>query len=179
MKPSDIAAEAAVWGLIETEAKKRKDEARAWLAEHMGPDLLAVAAVANGQTVGRASYVEGKSEWKISDESIFRDFVEEHYPDEIVVAVNPAFKKHWLSGLHDVGGVVVDSFGVDIEEAGVELHSGTAYVSVKKSQDARATVVELLSQGRLSLDGIQALPPAPEPLDRYTTDRIAAGLQDD
>lgn len=155
LKPSDVAAEAAVWGLVETEAKKRKDEARAWLADRMGPDLLAVSAVANGETVGRASYVEGKTSLKVTDLAAFYAFVEERYPTEIVTAVNPAFQKKLLDELRSVGGVVINNDGEPVP--GVEAVQGSSYVSVSKSKDAREKVADLLAGGRLSLDGITAV----------------------
>lgn len=155
-KPSDAAAEAAVWGLIETEAKKRKDEARAWLTEQMGPDLLAVSAVVNGETVGRATYVQGKTSPLIVDEDAFLKFVEQYYPSEIVTAVNRAFKIKLLAELHQVdGGLAVDSNGVLV--GGVEFCTGGSYVTVRKSQDAREKVAALLAGGGVSLDGLKAI----------------------
>lgn len=170
-KPSDAAAEAAVWSLIESEAKKRKDEARAWLTERMGPDLLAVKAVANGQDVGRASYVEGKPTLKVIDEAAFVEFVAENYPSEVETStfVNTAFEKSLLDGAKVVGDVVVDGNGLVI--SGVQQRVKAPYVSVSKSKDAREKVAALLAGGGLSLDGIRALP---EPEDKWTQD-IEAG----
>lgn len=174
-----------MWGLIETEAKKRKDEARAWLAERMGPNLLAVSAVANGQTVGRASYVEGKTALKVVDPDKFTAFVLAHYPTEIAttVTVNPAFQKTLLDEAVVVDGTVVDKNGLPVD--GVEQRVSTSYVSVSKAKDAREKVADLLAGGVVTLDGLAALEPAddcglgvlPEPLDRYTTDRQAGGVQ--
>ena len=154
-KPSDAAAEAAVWGLLEQEAKARKDAARAWLTERMGPDLLAVKAIANGQDVGRASYVEGKAKFKVTDPDAFRDFVATHYPTEIVTAVSPAFQTKLMGELTRCNGLVIDPNGVPV--AGVELVEGNPYVSVTKSKDAREKVAALMAQGRVSLDGIRAI----------------------
>lgn len=153
MKPSDVAAEAAVWGLIESEAKRRKDEARAWLTEHMGPDLLAVSAVANGQTVGRASYVQGKTQPVVTDPDAFLKFVEANYPSEVetVTNVNHAFRNKLLGEASNVAGAAVDSNGLVMD--GVVFRTGLSYVSVKKSPEARETVQQLLAGGRLSLEG--------------------------
>lgn len=176
-KPSDVAAEAAVWGLIESEAKKRKDEARAWLAERMGPDLLAVSAVANGQTVGRASYVQGKTTPKVTDPDAFLRFVSQHYPDEVITttAVNPAFQAKLLGEVDEIGGKVFDEHGAVVD--GVEFLTGSSYVSVSKAKDIREKVAGLLSGGQVSLDGLRAIEAVrPEPADRFTQDREAGGL---
>lgn len=173
-KPSDVAAEAAVWGLVETEAKKRKDEARAWLAERMGPDLLAVSAIANGETVGRASFVQGKTTPKVTDPDAFRKFVEQYYPGEIVTAVNPAFQTKFMGEVGVVEGVVVDQNGLVVD--GVEFRTGSSYVTVTKAKDAREKVAQLLAGGRLSLEGIQPDVIEAEPTDRYTQDREAGAL---
>src|ERR1700757_601998 len=66
-KPSDVAAEAVVWSLVADVARERKDEARAWLSNHMGPDAAAVKAVANGETIGRATWIEGKDTLAVVD----------------------------------------------------------------------------------------------------------------
>lgn len=152
MKPSDVAAEAAVWGIIEAEAKKRKDDARAWLADRMGPDLLAVSAVSNGETVGRASYVNGKTAPKVVDPAAFREWVAKHYPEEIVTVttVNSAFQTKLLAELAEHAGVAVDGQGAVVD--GVEFITGSSYVTVTKSKDARVKVAQLLAGGRLSLD---------------------------
>lgn len=141
-KPSDAAVEAAVWGLIETEAKKRKDAARSWLTSRMGPDLLAVKAHTNGTDFGRASFVEGKQEFKVTDPNLFLKFIVTHYPTEIVTAVNPAFQKRFLSELALFNDIVVDNQGVPVD--GVELVEGTSYVSVSKAKDIREKVADLL-----------------------------------
>ncbi len=60
---------------------------------------------------------------------------------------------------------------------GVEIVEGEPYVSVRREKDAPFIVAQLLSGGRLSLDGIKEIePPKPEPTDRYSQDREAGGL---
>lgn len=178
-KPSDAAAEAAVWGLIETEAKKRKDEARAWLTEQMGPDLLAVRAVANGKDVGRASWVDAKLAFKVTDLTLFLEFVKQHYPEEIVTAVNPAFQKRYLSELAQQGEAIIDNIGTVVQ--GVRLTQSNPYVSVTKAKDAREKVAALLAGGQVSLDGLTAIEaPVVEgevlPENRWVTDMEAGAI---
>lgn len=151
-KISDAAAEAVVYALISEVAGERKDEARKWLAEHMGPEALAAKAIANGNDIGKASWVEGKPKPAVTNPSMFFAFVAEHYPDEIISQVNPAFQKALLGSATVVDGVLIDSNGVPIP--GVEIRTPAAYVSVRKSDAAREVVEQLLDGGRLSLDGI-------------------------
>lgn len=152
LKLSDVAAEAVVWGLIESVAKDRKDTAREWLAQHMGPEALAAKAIANGNDIGKASWVEGKPKPVVTNPVLFTEFVCEHYPDELVRMVNPAFQKALLAKATLVDGVLIDGNGVPIP--GVQVRQPEPYVSVRKSDSAREVVEQLLNGGRLSLNGI-------------------------
>lgn len=154
-KPSDAAAEAVLWGILETAAKNRKDEARAWLTDRMGPDVAAVKAVANGETVGRATWVEGKETMAVVDPSEFMRYVGRKWPTELITTVNPAFQKSFLAGLKVVDGCGIDKDGELVP--GVFVRESAPYVSVRKEESARAAVEELLSTGRLQLDGIRAI----------------------
>jgi hypothetical protein len=151
-KPSDAAAEAVVYALIADVAKDRKDEARAWLNNHMGPDAAAVKAVANGENIGRATWIEGKETLAVFDAAAFQEYVTDNWPDELITTVNPAFQKALLAGLKVVGGTVIDKTGEPVP--GVALRESAPYVSVRKSDEARATVETLLNSGRLRLEGI-------------------------
>lgn len=152
MKPSDVAAQAVIWALIADAAKDHKDAARAWLTKHMGADAAAVKAIANGTDVGRASWVEGKPKPVVTDERAFLAFVTEHYPDNTITTVNPAFKQTLFSKATIVDGTIIDSHGVPIP--GVEYRASEPYVAVRKSAEARATVDALLSSGQLQLGGL-------------------------
>jgi hypothetical protein len=158
-KLSDAAAEAVVWSLIADVAKERKDEARAWLNHRMGEDAAAVKAIANGETIGRANWVDGKAALAVVDAEKFAEYVASHYPGELVTTVNGAFQKALLARL-----TVVDGYALDDGEPvpGVELRESAPYVSVRKSGEARSIVEQLLSGGRLGVDGIRRpeLPPA-------------------
>lgn len=160
-RPSDAAAEAVLWGILESAAKARKDEARAWLTKRMGPDAAAVKAIAGGETIGRATWVEPNPALTVVDATEFISWIGDHYPDELVhvVEVNWAFKQALLSHAKIIDGVVMDRNGIPIP--GVEMRGSAPYVSVRKSGQARATVEELLTAGRLQLDGIRALEEGP------------------
>lgn len=151
-KLSDIAAEAVVWSLVADVAKERKDAARTELANRMGPEAVAVKAVANGTDVGRATWVEGKPKPVVTDERAFLAFVTEHYPTETLTVVNPAFQRQLFSNLTVIDGTVLDSNGVPVP--GVEYRASDPFVSVRKSAEARATVDALLSSGQLQLGGL-------------------------
>ncbi len=151
-KLSDAAAEATVWGLIADVAKERKDAARVWLAQQMGPDAAAVKAVANGETIGRATWVEPKDSVTVTSEINFHEYVRRKIPDALIQTVNPAIRKAVLDNARIIDGQVVDRDGELIY--GVEVRATTPYVAVKKSPAAREVVEQLLDGGRLSLDGI-------------------------
>jgi hypothetical protein len=154
---SHVAAEAVVWALIADVAKERKDAARAWLADHMGADSLAVAAIAQGVTVGRASLAGGKTTLTVTDPHAFLAWVKEHHPSEILEVVNPAYKQAVTLSATNVDGTPVSPDGLVI--AGCEFTAGDPYVSIRKTDEARNTVAALLAHGRISLEGVK--PPAP------------------
>lgn len=149
---SNLAAEAVIWALICDVAKEHKDHLRAVLTSRMGSDAAAVKAIANGTNVGRATWVEGKPKPVVTDERAFLAFVTEHYPDNTLTTVNPAFKQTLFSKATIVDGTIIDSNGVQIP--GVEYRASEPYVSVRKSAEARATVDALLSSGQLQLGGL-------------------------
>jgi hypothetical protein len=151
-KLSDIAAQAVVWALVSDVAKEHKDAARSRLTGLMGADAAAVKAIANGTDVGRATWVEGKPKPMVVNPVQFAVFVAEHYPDELITTVNPAFQRALLSKVSVVDGTVIDSHGVPVP--GVEVRASDPYVSVRKSDAARATVESLLDRGHLRLDGM-------------------------
>lgn len=157
LKPSDVAGDALAWSVIETEAKARKEACRAWLTDHLGPDLLAVAAQVNGQQVGKASYSLGSPEFKVTDSAAFMAFVVEQYPTEIevVTQVNSAFQKRLLGELQAVGGTAIDTNGVPVP--GVELQPGKPRLTITKDKGARDTIAAALAGGRLSLDPVKEL----------------------
>lgn len=149
---SNLAAEAVIWALICDVAKQHKDHLREVLTSRMGSDAAAVKAVANGVTVGRATWVESKDTLAVTDQSAFMQYVGEKRPEELITTVNPAYQKALLSNLKVIDGEVIDRDGEPVP--GVSLRSSAPYVSVRKSDEARATVESLLSSGRLQLDGI-------------------------
>lgn len=151
-KLSDAAAAAVVWSLISEVAGERKDEARKWLADHMGPEALAAKAIANGNDIGKASWVEVKPKPVVTDAYAFLNFVARHYPTEIIRTVNPAFQKALLGNATVVDDALIDSNGVPIPD--VEIRTPDPYVSVRKDPSARAVVESLLGSGQLGLDGI-------------------------
>lgn len=151
-KLSDAAAEAAVWSIIADVAKDRKDAARAWLTAHMGPEAVAVKAIANGTDVGRATWVEGKSKPVVTDEREFKQYVQDHFPSELITTVNPAFQRQFLSNVQCIDGEPISKDGEWVP--GVSFREPEPYVAVRKSASARATVDALLSSGQLQLGGL-------------------------
>jgi hypothetical protein len=145
----DIAARAVVYQIIEQAAKERKDEARAQLSALEPGDTL--AAKWDGQLLGKATMTRGKSKIVVTDVQRLVEWLQYAHPTEIVISANPAY----LTTLRDVDGVVIDKDGVVVP--GVELVSGTPYVSVRKEKDAPFVVSQLLSGGRIQLDGIREL----------------------
>jgi hypothetical protein len=148
----DAAARAVVYQIIEQAAKARKDEARAELSDLEPGDTL--AAKWDGQLLGKATMTTGRTKLVVTDEAKLLAWLQYNHPTEIVITPNPAYLKALESTARNVGAVI-DNQGEIVP--GVELVSGDPYVSVRKEKDAPFVVAQLLSGGRVSLDGIKEI----------------------
>ena len=148
----EAAARAVVFQIVEQAAKARKDEAKAELAGLEPGD--GVSARLNGVVIGKATMTSGRQKLTVTDERALVEWVRRNHPTEIVESVNPAYLKVLEAAGKSLGAVVDDQGEV---VPGVEITVGEAFVSVRKDKDAPFVVAELLSTGRLSLDGIKAI----------------------
>jgi hypothetical protein len=148
----EAAARAVVYQIIEQAAKARKDEARAELAALEPGDTI--AGKWDGQLLGKATMTTGRMKLVVTDEQKLLEWLQYNQPDEIVMSINPAYLRLLESRAKEVGGVI-DSKGELIP--GLELVHGDPYVSVRKEKDSPFLVAQLLSGGRISLDGIKEL----------------------
>jgi hypothetical protein len=145
----DAAARAVVFQVLEQAAKQHKDAAKAELAQLQPGDTIGGSW--DGQLLGKATMTSGRAKIVITDAQRLVEWLQYAHPTEILISANPAY----LTTLRDVDGVVIDKDGVVVP--GVELAQGDPYVSVRKQPDAPFLVAQLLSGGRISLDGIKEL----------------------
>lgn len=148
----DAAARAVVFQVLEQAAKKHKDEAKAELAQLEPGDTI--AGKWGDQLLGKATMTTGRTKLVITDEQKLVEWLQWHHPEEIVLSANPA----WLRQIEERArglGQPVDSAGELVP--GVDLVQGEPYVSVRKDKDAPFLVSQLLSGGRIQLDGIKEL----------------------
>jgi hypothetical protein len=148
----DAAARAVVYQIIEQAAKARKDEAKAELTQLQPGDT--VGGQWDGQLLGKATMTAGRTRLVVTDEGKLLAWLQSNHPTEIVISPNPAYLKALESTARNVGAVI-DNQGEIVP--GVELTHGDPYVSVRKQPDAPFLVAQLLSGGRISLDGIKEL----------------------
>lgn len=148
----DAAARAVVFQVIEQAAKARKDDAKAELAQLEPGDT--VAGKWDGQILGKATKTSGRTKLVVTDEAALLEWLQKNHPTEIVVSPNPAYLKALEATARDVGAVI-DKLGDVVP--GVELTHGDPYISVRKEKDAQFLVSQLLSNGRIALEGIKAL----------------------
>lgn len=150
----DAALRAGLWTVIEARAKELKDQAKAELAALEVGDT--VAGKVDGKVLAKATRVKGRSRLVVTDEYAFLEWVGETHPSEITAQVNPSFVKALEQRAKDIGlGAVVSSDGEVVP--GVEIREGDSYVTVRKDPEAPFLVAQLLSAGRLSLDGMKEL----------------------
>jgi hypothetical protein len=148
----DAAARAVVFQVLEQRAEELKDQARAELAGLEPGDTL--AAKWDGQLLGKATMTTGRTKLVVTDERKLVEWLQYHHQDEIVLSANPA----WLRQVEERArglGQPVDAAGELVP--GVSLVQGEPYVSVRKSPDAPFVVAQLLSGGRIALDGLKEL----------------------
>ena len=96
----------------------------------------------------------GRTKLIITDEVKLLEWLRKNHPTEIVISPNPAYLKALESTARSVGAVI-DNQGEIVP--GVELVSGEPYVSVRKEKDSPFVVAQLLSTGRIALDGLKEL----------------------
>jgi hypothetical protein len=148
----DAAARAVVFQVLEQRAKELKDAAKSELAALEPGDTL--AAKWDGQLLGKATMTSGRTKLVVTDEQKLVEWLQWHHPEEITISPNTAYLKALESTARDVGAVI-DKDGEVVP--GVELVHGDPYVSVRKEKDAPFVVAQLLSGGRIQLDGIKEL----------------------
>ncbi|KLO25923.1 hypothetical protein ABW16_21410 [Mycolicibacter heraklionensis] len=138
--------------MVEQAAKARKDEAKAELAGLEPGD--GISARINGVAVGKATMTAGRQKLTVTDSQALVDWVRRNHPTEIVESVNPAYMKALEATAKSLGAVIDDQGEV---VPGVEVTVGEPFVSVRKDKDANGLVAELLTSGRVSLDGLKAI----------------------
>jgi hypothetical protein len=148
----DAAARAVAWQIIEQTAKTHKDAAKAELAALEPGDTI--AGKWDGQLLGKATKTAGRTKLVVTDEQRLVEWLQYSHPEEITISPNAAYLKALESKARDVGQVI-DNQGEIVP--GCELVHGEPYVSVRKEKDAPFVVAQLLSGGRIQLDGIKEL----------------------
>lgn len=144
------ALRAGVFAIVEREAKAAKDAARAELAGAL-PFGDTVAGRAGDDIVCKVSWSKGATKIVVADERALLEWVKVHHPTEIVEQVNPAY----LKSLKAVGAAVVDADGVVVD--GAEVVTGEPWLSVRSERGALEVVARMVSEGRVSLDGLREL----------------------
>jgi hypothetical protein len=150
----EAAFRAGVWAVIEERAKQLKDQAKAELAALEVGDT--VAGKFNGQTVAKATKTRGRRRLRVINETGFVEWVFRRWPDETIQirSVREAFRKKLEDKAIDLGGLIDDDGAVCPH---VEVVEGEPYISVRKDKEAPFIVAQLLTSGRLSLDGVKEI----------------------
>ena len=144
------ALRAGVFQVVEREAKAQKEAAKAELAEQL-PFGDTVAGRVSDELLCKASWSKGSAKIVITDERAFVEWVKEHHPTEIVEKVNDAYVK----ALKQVDGSLVDADGN--VAAGIEVQTGAPSLSVRSEKGALELVARMVTEGRVSLEGIKEL----------------------
>lgn len=154
-----------------------KDRIKEWEAQAKAELALLQgerkAAVVGGQVLGHVTMAKGRKTARVVNEAALLAYVQSHHPTEVetVEQVRPAFLKQLLEDAAKKGAFI-DSDGVVIDGI-IDVTEGSPYPMSKLADDADLVIAGLLQRGQLGVNGLKALP---EPEDRYTTDRKAAGL---
>jgi hypothetical protein len=150
----DAAFRAGVWQVIEQRAKELKDQAKAELSALEVGDT--VAGKYQGQAVAKATKTRGRRRLRVINEVGFVEWVLRRWPDETIQTrtVRESFRKKLEDKAIDLGGLIDDDGAVCPH---VEVVEGEPYISVRKEKDAPFLVAQLLSSGRVSLDGVKEI----------------------
>ncbi|WP_026923313.1 hypothetical protein [Glycomyces arizonensis] len=150
----DLAQKALAAKLIADELKDIEKAAKAGLMDEFeasGADRVTVKDV-DDVKLGVVSKGAGRVSATVVDEDAFADWVEKTYPDAIVRTVDPDVRLRLLNAAKKAGEPVDVATGEVIP--GVEIKTGSAYVSARPTPEARERMHGLLaSSGLLELAG--------------------------
>jgi hypothetical protein len=187
----DAAAEASFWSSLETAAQQNKEAARDYVADKMREQGIRGSV---DTVVGTVNIPKSGQAVRVVDRAAFASYVIQHHPPE-VIDMERYYRDAFLKKVKCVDGIYIDRDGNQVP--GVALESTNGYPKVTPTPDARLLVTAALEQGQLlaalrpprpepvvDVAHLDQLPVTrwvepevkPEPKDRFSTDREAAGL---
>lgn len=155
--PRDAAGEAVVWALIASVAEENKKQARDYVAGYLrSENSRGVDALANGKIIGSITRSKPTEKRDVTDMAAFIQYVAKHQPE--LLTIDYRAKDALLRRLSehtdaDGGKFYIDPDGVIVP--GVGVHTTSGMVKVNPDGAARDLVRELLSQGRIGIDGVK------------------------
>lgn len=158
----ELARRAVVAKLVADEARAMADKPAA-LASMIASGARTVDAIGpDGTVYGTVSRCSGRKEAVVTDEDAFFAWVLERHPERIIRLIDPEWKKSLLSLSGRVGGPIPVEAATGEPIPGVELLTGSPYVSVRSTEDGRDLIRAALDPQRGTLF---ALPPGADSVD--------------
>jgi hypothetical protein len=150
----DAAFRAGLWQFVEQRAKELKDEAKAELQALEVGDT--VAGRIDGQVIAKATKTSGRKKLRVINEVGFVEWVYRRWPDETwqIRSIGAAFRKKIEDQALALGALIDDDGEVCPH---VEVVQGDPFVTVRREKEAPFIVAQLLTSGRLSLDGVKEI----------------------
>lgn len=102
-----------------------------------------VGGQAAGLHLGSVSKCAGRTTAKVTDERALLKYVETNHPEEIILAVRPAFREKLLKESAEAGVGVDAVTGARLDF--IEVAPGDPYLQVRPSDDLKATVSQKLT----------------------------------
>lgn len=169
----DPAATLALCSWLKKQIASWESEAKTQMALEPGERK---AAKLGGTVVSYTNMVKGRKAVRVNDEMMLMAYVHSVAPTEIetIEQIRPAYRTKILDEIQEAGALV-DSDGVTWDCT--EVVEGEPYLTTKLTDEAPIVISGLLQSGRIGIDGLRELEPAPEPVDRFTQDREAGGVQ--
>jgi len=171
----DAGRDAVGWSLVSDYAKSRYESARTFIADKL-QNSRGIDVEVGGRVIGGVSRGQAKDEPAVTDDRAFIEFIVDNYPDAI--RVESRWQSNYVKRLQKVetdDGIVFVDKTTGLPVPGVEMVRTHPYWKVTKDPEAKQQMYELLGRVTPTIEGFRALP---EPEDRFTQDRRAAGLED-
>jgi hypothetical protein len=151
--PKDLALALAITATIADAAKDHKDYLRAQLVDTFN-DIGAEATSADldGERIAKVALVQPADKPYVADERAFVEYVEAHYPDDIIKTVRESMKKVILDRLVAApDGRAVDKESGEVID-GIRFRPSTPYVTTRFDKGGREAILDALRNGKVALD---------------------------
>lgn len=142
-----LAIQAVALKVLADRVDVRQRAVKRELAAALDPGDRKTAALDDGTKVGTVTYSSPDKRARVVNDRTLADWVADHYPDEVIPTVRPAFLALLLDTAKKSGTAVDVNTGEVIP--GIDVGDTTPYLSVRPDPEAVGALVDAIRAGQL------------------------------